>query len=304
MSAVAATEGDAGFAPRPAGERTGRRVARVVGVNLGLLVVAVVSVLPFYLILYLALSKQGQELSLPPHGIPRPVVVGNLWHALGATDDNPTSMGHYFRNSGLYVVLATLGALTTQAMAGYALARIDFPGRRIVFGLTVAMIMMPFVVTLIPRFLLFRSLHMTDSLAPLIVPWWFGGSPYGIFLMRQFFLSVPRELEDAARIDGLGHWRILWKIMIPQALPVLAALTIIEGSYFWNDLLGPLIYTQSDTWRTVSLGVFAHTRQADTFNYAYFFSIVTVAVLPVALMFFALQRRFRQGFLFSGLGGR
>ena len=214
------------------------------------------------------------------------------------------SLAPYFLNSFLYAGVATLGCLITQSIVGYALARLDFPGKNVIFALTVAMLMMPFVVTLIPRFILFRNIGLTDSLWPLIIPWWFGGSAYGIFLMRQFFLSIPREIDEAARVDGAGHWRILWRILIPQAAPVLVALGILEGAYFWNDLLGPLIYTQSESNRPLSLGIFFMAKAPYGINYALFFAITIIIVLPIALLFLVLQRRFQRGFLHSGLGGR
>ena len=190
-----------------------------------------------------------------------PIKVQNLLaRVLRDGVDYPGNLFHYFGNSIMYAGLATLGCLITQSIVGYAFARLRFPGRNLLFGLTVAMLMMPFVVTLIPRFLLFRNLHLTDSLWPLIIPCWFGGTPYGIFLMRQFFMSIPRELDEAARIDGLGHWRILWRILIPQATPVLVALGILELAYFWNDLLGPLIYTETDAKMPITLGIFAKAR--------------------------------------------
>jgi len=270
----------------------------------GLLLAAVVMLLPLYYLIYIAISAPGQEFDFPPGVVPDPVQPGNLWRALEGEPTTPGNLAHYFRNSLWYAGLATLGCLVTQSIVGYAFARLRFPGRNLLFGLTIAMLMMPFVVTLIPRFLFFKELHLTDSLWPLIIPWWFGGSPYGIFLMRQFFMSIPRELDEAARIDGMGHWGILWRILIPQAAPVLVALGILEGTYFWNDLLGPLIYTQSDSIKPLSLGVFFHGRNAFSINYWLFFSIIVLMVLPIALMFLALQRYFRRGFLYSGIGGR
>jgi len=270
----------------------------------GLLLAAVVMLLPLYYLVYIAISTPGQEFAFPPGLVPDGARVSNLWRSLEGEPTTPGNMAHYFRNSALYAGFATLGALFTQAMVGYAFARLRFPGRNILFALTIAMLMMPFVVTLIPRFLFFRELQLTDSLWPLIIPWWFGGSPYGIFLMRQFFMSIPKEIDEAAKIDGLGHWRILWTILIPQATPVLVALGILEGAYFWNDLLGPLIYTERDSIKPLSLGVFFHGRTAFSTNYSLFFSIIVTMVLPIALMFLVLQRKFRQGFLTSGLGGR
>jgi ABC-type glycerol-3-phosphate transport system permease component len=269
---------------------------------LGLLVASVILLAPIYYMLYIATSKSGNEFTFGV--VPSPFRPSNLYRSLQGSADNPGSLAPYFWNSTIYAGLATLGALITQSFAGYAFARLEFPGKKILFALTIAMLMMPFVVTLIPRFLLFRKLGLTDSLAPLILPWWFGGSAYGIFLMRQFFMSVPRSLDDAARVDGAGHVRILWRVLIPQAGPVIAALAILEGSYFWNDLLGPLIYTSTAGHQPLSLGIFQYGRSPYGYDYARFFSILAAMVAPVALVFLALQRRFQRAFLYSGLGGR
>jgi multiple sugar transport system permease protein len=270
---------------------------------LGYLVVVAIGLFPLYWVIHLALSMPGREYQYPPGILPNPTLFGNFLTA-GKGSPGVGSILPYFRNSLMYAVLATLGCLIMQSIVGYGFARFEFPGRKLLFGLTVSMMMLPFVVTLIPRFLLFRDLHLINTLWPLILPWWFGGSPYGIFLMRQFFMSIPRDLDNAARIDGMGAWRILWRILIPQATPVLVALGIIEFSYFWNDLLGPLIYTQTSTWQPLSLGIWAEWRTADTVLYPYFMALVVIMIAPLILLFLIGQRRFRQGFLYSGLGGR
>lgn len=260
---------------------------------------------PFYYLVWLSIAKDGSEFNFPPGFLPHPTHPGTIVSALAGRADQSGTVVHYFVNSLQYAGLATLGCLIMQCLVGYGFARFRFPGRNLLFSLTIAMMMMPFVVTLIPRFLFFAHLGLTDSLWPLIIPWWFGGSPYGIFLMRQFFMSLPRELDEAARVDGLNHWQILWRILVPQAIPVLVSLGILEFVYFWNDLLGPLIYTQSDGSQPISLGIFTQgTGSTFTISYPRFMAIALVMIAPVALMFLGLQRQFRRGFLTSGLGGR
>ena len=283
-------------------------IARTMARYAGLLLAAVVILLPLYYLVYIGLSVPGREFAFPPGLTPDPTQLQNLPDAWrGSTDigaPGTGSLAPYFLNSVMYAGLATIGALITQSIVAYALARMDFPGKNVIFALTVAMLMMPFVVTLIPRFIFFRTLGLTNSLWPLIIPWWFGGSAYGIFLMRQFFLSIPREIDEAARVDGAGHWRILWRILIPQSTPILVALGILEGSYFWNDLLGPLIYVDSESKKPLSLGIFFMSQAPFGLNYALFFSVTILMVLPIVLVFLVLQRRFQSGFLHSGLGGR
>ena len=261
----------------------------------------VVMLLPVYYLVYLALSQPGQEFDFPPSVVPHPISWSNI---TDAPKGQIRPLWGYARNSVLYAGLATTGCLLTQSMAGFAFARLRFPGRNVLFGLTLAMLMMPFVATMIPRFLLFRQLGMIDSLWPLIIPWWFGGSPYGIFLMRQFFLSIPPEIDEAARVDGAGPWRTFWIILMPQATPVLVALGMLQFVYFWNDLLGPLIYAQSQRWKTLPQGILFNYQATFDPQWALFMMSVLWMVVPVALLFLVLQRRFKQGFLFSGLGGR
>ena len=145
---------------------------------------------PMWWIVHVALSQPGHELVYPPGFWPHPTLFSNFGTAAAGSQGVGT-IWPFFRNSAIYAVAATAGCLVMQSIVGYGFARFEFPGRRLLFSMTVAMMMLPFVVTLIPRFVLFKDLHLTNSLWPLIIPWWLGGSPYGIFLMRQFFMSVP-----------------------------------------------------------------------------------------------------------------
>lgn len=280
-----------------------RAAARIMCRYLAFAVVIVIMAFPMWWIVHVALSRPGNELRYPPGFWPAPSLFGNFSQSAAGSQGVGT-IWPFFLNSVIYAVAATTGCLVMQSIVGYGFARFDFPGRRLLFSMTIAMMMLPFVVTLIPRFVLFKDLHLTNSLWPLIIPWWFGGSPYGIFLMRQFFLSVPRELDAAARLDGMGPWRTLWRVLIPQAVPVLVALGMIEFAYFWNDLLGPLIYTLTPQWQPLSLGVWSEWRTANTVLYPYFMAVIVIMVVPLMIMFLMLQRRFRQGFIYSGLGGR
>ena len=268
---------------------------------IGMMTIGMIMLLPIYYMIYLAFSKPGTEYAWPPTFIPRPIAWGNIRDVPNSGD---VPLWGYLRNSIMYTSLATLGCLITQSLAGFAFARLRFPGRNLLFGVTVAMLLMPFVVTMIPRFLLFNKIGLSDSIWPLIIPFWFGGSPYGIFLMRQFFLSIPPEIDEAAKIDGANSWRILWTILLPQSVPVLVALGTLHVAYFWNDLLGPLIYCQSQKWKTLPQGIIFNYQSNWNPQYALFMMSALLMLIPTATLFLVLQRRFKQGFLFSGLGGR
>lgn len=279
---------------RPPGSRTVLWYSTVILIGLLMIV-------PVYYMIYLAFSAPGREFVFPPGFLPDPITPENVTRAPQGT---ATSLWGFARNSVLYAGLATLGALVTESMAGFALARMRFPGRDVLFALTVGMLIMPFVATIIPKFLLFAELNLVDTLWALIAPWWFGGSPYGIFLMRQFFLTLPRELDEAALIDGAGPWRTMWLVLMPQAVPVLVALGMLHFSYFWNDLLGPLVFCQTQACKTLPLGILANYQSTWDPQWALFMMSVLLMVLPMAVMFIVAQRRFKQGFLFSGIGGR
>lgn len=268
---------------------------------IGMTIIGMIMLLPIYYMIYLAFSKPGTEYAWPPTFIPRPIAWENIRDVPNSGD---VPLWGYLRNSIIYTSLATLGCLITQSLAGFAFARLRFPGRNLLFGVTVAMLLMPFVVTMIPRFLLFNKIGLSDSIWPLIIPFWFGGSPYGIFLMRQFFLSIPPEIDEAAKIDGANSWRILWTILLPQSVPVLVALGTLHVAYFWNDLLGPLIYCQSQKWKTLPQGIIFNYQSNWNPQYALFMMSALLMLIPTATLFLVLQRRFKQGFLFSGLGGR
>lgn len=267
----------------------------------GMVFIGLVMIVPVYYMVYLAFSQPGREFAFPPAIIPDPISIENIARApLGTA----TPLWGFAKNSVVYALLATVGALLTETMAGFALARIRFPGRSLIFAITIGMLIMPFVATIIPKFLLFTELGLVDTTWALVLPWWFGGSPYGIFLMRQYFLTLPRELDEAAEMDGAGPWRTLWLVLVPQAVPVLVALGMLHFTYFWNDLLGPLVFCQTQACKTLPQGILANYQSTWDPQWALFMMSVVLMVLPVAVIFIVAQRRFRQGFLFSGLGGQ
>ena len=268
---------------------------------LSMVFIGLVMVLPVYYMIYLAFSELGKEFVFPPGFLPDPIKFENVFKAPEGT---ATPLWGYAKNSLLYAGLGTLGALVAESMAGFALARMRFPGRNVIFALTVGMLIMPFVATIIPKFLLFSRIGLVDTYWALILPWWFGGSPYGIFLMRQFFLTIPREFDEAALIDGAGPWRTMWLVLMPQAVPVLVALGMLHFAYFWNDLLGPLVFCQTRACKTLPQGILSNYQATWDPQWALFMMSTVLMVLPVAVVFILAQRRFKQGFLFSGLGGR
>lgn len=207
----------------------------------------------------------------------------------------------YLRNTLIVTVPSVLGQLLSSSLVAYGFARVRWPGRNLVFVVVLATLMLPFQVTLIPLYIIFRQLGWIGTFAPLIVPNFFA-SAFDIFLLRQFFLGIPRELSDAARIDGCGHLRIYWRIVLPLAKPALATVALFEFLYNWNDFMGPLIYLQDNTMYTLSLGLqqFQSMRQPEP---QLLMTACTIMVVPIIVVFFFAQRTFIQGVTLTGLKG-
>ena len=208
----------------------------------------------------------------------------------------------FIRNTIIVTVLGTMGIVFSSLLVGYSLARLRWPGREYVFYLLVATMMLPFVVTLIPTFILFKYLRLLDTLWPLFLPSWFGAAFY-IFLMRQFMIGLPFELEEAARIDGAGSLRILVQVIAPLCGPAIATVAIFAFLAHYNDFMGPLIYLSTNERFTLPLGIYWYQGRYGT-SWHLVMAVSTVALVPVIALFFVAQRYFIRGIALSGLAGR
>lgn len=209
--------------------------------------------------------------------------------------------GRYIWNTLIVVIFATLGTVVSCVMVAYGFSRFRAKGLNWIFLLVLATIMLPAQVTLIPTFIIFKYLGWYDTLLPLIVPAFFANA-WDIFLFRQFFMSLPLELDDAAKIDGAGPWQILWHIILPQAKPVLITVVIFSILYAWNDFFNPLIYLQSEKNWTISLGLQMFNAIYRN-NDALLMAASVVMLIPVVILFFVAQRYFIQGVVVSGIKG-
>jgi len=227
--------------------------------------------------------------------IPNPVTLKNytaLWDALPFT--------RLIWNSFKIASLSTLGQLLTCSMAGFAFAAVKFRGRNALFVLLLVTLMIPFQVTLIPNFIIYRFLGLYGTQIPLYLPAFLGGA-FGTFLLRQYFMTIPGELAEAARIDGASLWTIYWRIYLPLARPALAALAIFTFLFSWNDLFGPLIYLPSDLEKTtlpVGLALFQAQYSG---RWAVMMAGVTVSIAPIVIVFFFAQKQFIEGIALSGV---
>ncbi|HXF69944.1 MAG TPA: carbohydrate ABC transporter permease [Thermoflexus sp.] len=271
-----------------------RWIGRVT-VYLVLLTGSLVMLLPLVWMTSSAFKPLHEVMRIPPTWIPEEPTLDNF-HAVFAQ----FPFGRYFLNSLITSSLVTLSVLLTSAMAGYALAKFRFPGRDLVFILILSSLMVPFQTRMIPLYQLAISLRLQDTLLGVMFPWLVDA--FGIFLMRQFMLTIPSDLIDAARIDGASEWRIFWTIMLPLVRPALAALAIFTFLGSWEEFLWPLIITSSDASRTIPVGLQFFSEQYGT-NIHWQMAGALIAAMPMLIVFFLLQRQIIEGIALTGMRG-
>jgi ABC-type glycerol-3-phosphate transport system permease component len=206
----------------------------------------------------------------------------------------------FFKNTVFIAVLSTAGAVLSAAVVAYPFARLKFRGRNRLFLILLATMMLPGIVTQIPTYIEFKYLHWIDTFYPLIVPAWFGGGAYNIFLLRQFFMGVPRELDEAAILDGASYATIFWRILMPNSGPALATVGIFAFVYNWKDFMGPLIYLNSPERQTLEMGLRTfQTLQSEKWELMMAGSVVVM--IPLLVIFIVGQRYFVRGIVMSGI---
>ncbi len=258
---------------------------------------------PWFWTLSTSLKRPSELFYFPPHMFPETLKFSNYAEVFAMVP-----LGRWMLNSVIVVALATLGTVVSATSVAYAFSRFRWHGRDIIFAITLATMMLPAEVTLIPQYLLFKYLGWLNSIRPLWVPAWFGGGAFTIFLLRQFILSLPREFDEAATIDGATPIGILFKILLPLMKPVLATVAVISFIGAWNDFMGPLIYLASPETFTLALGLryFDATPGQSTWGMPtdhYLMACCVMSALPIILLFFAAQKYFVQGIVMSGLKG-
>ncbi|HID85115.1 MAG TPA: carbohydrate ABC transporter permease [Anaerolineales bacterium] len=264
-----------------------------------LLTLGLVMALPFLWMVSTALKPDALVFRIPPEWFPRPWVWRNFIDAM-------TILGHpiylYAWNTAVIAVLGVIGVVISSSLVAFGFARLEFLGRDALFVLVLSTMMLPFAVTMVPQFILFQKLGWLDSFKPLVIPYWFG-APFHIFLLRQFFLTIPKDLDDAARIDGASSLQIYWHIILPLSKPALATVAIFAFVYHWNDLLWPMIVLASrEKW---TLPIFLASFQGYMLEprWNLLMAASTVLMLPCLVLFFFSQRLFIRGITLTGLKG-
>jgi ABC-type glycerol-3-phosphate transport system permease component len=255
---------------------------------------AMLFLLPLFWMISSSLKPDYQVLQYPPRWLPDPPRWANYAEAL-----TYVPFGRYTLNTLLIASMTIFGHLLSCTLVAYAFARLRAPGKDTLFLILLATMMLPYPVTMIPIYIGFEAVGWVNSFLPLIVPAFFG-SPFYIFLMRQFFLTLPVELEDAARVDGANTLQIIRHVILPISKPALATVAIFSFQASWNDFLAPLIYLHDQSKYTVALGL-SFFRSSYDVQWAYLMAASLVTMLPVILLFFLAQRLFIQGIALTGI---
>jgi len=262
-----------------------------------LIIGSLFSILPLYWMIRSSLLSSAQIFRMPPIWFPAIPKWENYTKALTILPFN-----RYFINSFTIVVLVVLGTIITSSLCAYGLSRIAWKGRSLVFTLIISSMMLPAAVTLIPTFLVWNKLGITNSYIPLIVPAWFGGGAFYIFLLRQFYMSIPKELDEAAYMDGATHLDIYSRIIVPITRPSMIVVGLFSFLNTWNDFLAPLVYINDEKKYTLALGLqlFSGMYKAE---WHLLMAASCVVLLPVIIMFFVGQKYFIEGIALTGIKG-
>ncbi len=280
-------------APPPIGRYLGKGLTYTALAVLGL-----AFLLPLVWMFSASLMTLDQIGKWPPEWIPDPVQWENYRTAL-----DHWKFGVTFVNTVIITAFTMLGNLLSCTLVAYGFARLRFPGRETLFLVLLATMMLPFAVTMVPLYILFNSIGWVNTFLPLIVPHFFG-SPFLIFLLRQFFLTIPEELVDAARIDGASEFQIWYRIMVPLAKPAIIVLLIFSFQGAWNDFLPPLLYLKDESLRTLALGLYYFRAMPGQGSlYHEMMAATVLMVVPMLVVFAVFQKQFVQGVTLSGLKG-
>ncbi len=272
--------------------RSGRVIAFIT-----LCALATLFALPFFWMLGTSLTPAGEVIKADRPFFPRTFAWGNYVEAL------TTMPFHIFlKNTLIVVVLCVIGQTMSAALVAFAFARLRFPFRNALFLLVLSTMMLPPQVTMIPQFILFTLPGWIDSLKPLIVPSFFATGAFYIFILRQFFMTIPKDLEEAARLDGCNTFQVFWHVALPSAKPALATVALLTFIHNWNDFLNPLIYTQSLEKKTLAVGLSSFKDMHGT-EYHLLMAASVAVLLPVLVIFFFTQKYFTEGVVMTGVKG-
>lgn len=279
-----------------------RKLVKTIGTHLALILLSILFAFPFVWLMSTAVKPSAEVMKDPPVWIPSHWEFDNFWKAMSYGSEN---LGYipflvYGRNTIVLCLLTVAGVVASNAVVAYAFARLRWPGRDLLFKLTIATMMIPFPILMVPTFALFKQLDWIGTYRPLWVPAWFA-SAFNIFLLRQFFSTIPNDLSEAARLDGASEWQIFRDVVTPLCRPALAVVALFAFMATWNDFLGPLIYLLDQHQFTLSLGLQSFQGQHGGTPFNLQMAATAVVIAPVVIIFFFTQRLFIQGIALTGM---
>lgn len=281
---------------RPWYEPIDRKVVRHTVNHFALIVLGFIFIVPFLWLLTTAFKPDSEMFVWPPVWIPSPWTSEHF-----AQGFQLLPFWTFLQNTLIICVSVVIGTTTSSALVAYSVARVRWVGRYILFAIVLSTLMVPYQVTMVPLFVVFKDLHWINTFLPLIVPSFFGNA-FFIFLLRQFFMTIPQEITDAGRIDGASEFRIFYTICVPLARPALATVALFAFLASWNDFLGPLIYLRDTSNYTLSIGLAMLNGQYGSY-WGAIFAMATLMTLPIIVLFFLTQRTFIQGVTLTGVKG-
>lgn len=305
MSVTATSESSRRVEQHPAGMRsraTFEPVLQTLKYSL-LLVLSFSFVLPLLWMVTSAIKNDSQVYTVPPVWLPNPALWENFWNAWNTYDFNLFAFNTLVR----FAIPTTIGVTISSAIVAYGFSRIQWKGRDLLFFVCLATMMVPYAVTMVPLFIIFKNIGWVNTYWPLVIPAFFG-SPYFIFMLRQFFLTLPVELSEAARIDGANEFTTMWRIILPLTKPALVVVALFQFMNAWNDYLGPLIYLRREDQYVLALGLENLRRTitsigATELAYPYLMAVSSIVTAPILIAFFLAQRTFIEGISLTGLKG-
>ncbi|MBA7500587.1 L-arabinose transport system permease protein AraQ [subsurface metagenome] len=262
-----------------------------------LVILGIIFIFPLAWMVSTSLKTDVQVIRFPPEWIPYPIDWENYFEAIRLM-----SFFRSLKNSCIIAFSAVIGALLSSSLVGYGFSRLEWKGRNLFFVLLLSTMMIPYAVTMVPLFIVFKKLGWLNSFKPLIIPSFFG-APFYIFLLRQFFMTIPMDLSDAAKIDGCSELGIYWKIILPLTKPALAVVMIFQFILSWNDFLGPLIYLNDPEKYTLALALQAMRGGQFYLDWAVLMAASGLVTFPIVILFFFTQKYFIEGITLTGIKG-
>ena len=297
MTAIAKPVAATSSVTRQRNPQLGETIRKIIVYAL-LIFLSLIFLFPLFWMITTALKTETQIFQWPPQWIPNPVMWSNFRDAFS----NPNLPFSIFVGNTLLIELGVVtGRLVSCTLVAYGFARLNAPGKNFLFTILLATLMLPRAAILIPEYILFNRIGWVNTFLPLIVPAWFGEA-YAIFLMRQFFMTIPRELEEAAVIDGANTPRIIWSVIVPLSTPVLSVIAILTFKDTWNDFLTPLLYLNTASKYTVSVGL-AYFNGQNNVQMSLLMAASLTMMLPIVVLFIFAQRAFVEGISLTGLKG-